>query len=701
MKKRNRIWTILLVLAMLLILSSAILVYVRQLTKATDTSVVASMQELSRHDMQNIQSVLDNSWDSLSAIYDRTQVNHYDQIQDVCSRLSIEQISNIYDSIYLVDSDGNTYSSTNLVKNERTEKYVQPLFLNQKKFVMRYDNLGKLETMTENLVYGVQGKPFKVGNIEFIGIIGFSNVSLMTNHLKIDSFDGRGYTTVIDIDGNFVVNRDRTAGIGKPDNYFDQLKKNAGLSKPEISSIITKLTEKKQFMQYFDFADQGEQVVSFIPMPGTSWSILLSVPQEVFREQTQQFVYMTGIMLVIVVIVLCLMMLIIIRISLISATAKAEAKSRGDFLSSMSHEIRTPLNGIIGLNHLMQQNTHNPDKLMEYLKKSDSTAQYLLFLVNDILDMSKLQSYKMVLVPKPFSVADLISTIESMMRDRMEDKGINFSVETSLVCPDLIGDDIRIEQILVNILGNAAKFTPEGGRVIMRVFQTVKGDKVLTTYQVEDTGCGISEAFQKKIFEPFSQEREGISQGRQGTGLGMSISSMLAKQMDGTLTVSSRLGEGSCFTFAMLSEKAKGITNNKIPADPNQRVSDHGKRLHILVAEDNALNAEILTEILAESDFITSLARDGGEVIELFEKSALFEFDVILMDVQMPIRDGFEAAKLIRNLERPDAKSVIIYACTANTFIEYQEKAQAVGMNGFITKPIDVNKLIKKLGMKN
>lgn len=285
MKKGNRIWTILLVFAMLLVLLSAILVYVRQLTKATDASVVASMQELSGHDMQNIQSELENSWDSLSAIYDRTQINQYDQIQEVCSRLSIEQISNIYDSIYLVDSDGNTYSSANLVKNERNKKYVQPLFTDQKQFVMRYDNLDMLETMTENLVYGVQGKPFKVGNIEFIGIIGFSNVTLMTNHLKIDSFDGRGYTSIIDIDGNFVVNRNRSAGIGKLDNYFDQLKKHAGLSEKEISTIIGKLGKKKQFLEYFDFADQGEQVVSFIPMPGTSWSILLSVPQEVFANR--------------------------------------------------------------------------------------------------------------------------------------------------------------------------------------------------------------------------------------------------------------------------------------------------------------------------------------------------------------------------------------------------------------------------------
>lgn len=700
MKRRSKNWMIIFMIATLVFLSLAVSIYVKQLTQTTDTSVVASMQELSRHDMQNIQSELESSWDSLSAVYTRVQVNKCDNIQEVCRRLNLEQSSNIFNTIYLVDSNGNTYSSANVVKNERTQSYVLPLLSSQEKFVIRYDALNVLEAISESLVYGVQCKPFKVDGIQFIGIIGFSKISLMAERLKIDSFDGRGYTGIIDIDGNFVVNRNRSAGIGKIDNYFEQLQERAGLSEKEISDIIARIGRKEAFLQRFNYIDQGVQVVSFIPMPGTTWSIVLTVPQEVFNEQTQQFVFMTVIMLVVVVIVLCLMMLLIIRISLTSATAKAEAKSRGEFLSSMSHEIRTPLNGIIGLNHLMQQNMQDTEKLAKYLKKSDLTAKYLLSLVNDILDMSKLQSNKMLLVLKPFSVNELISTTESLMRNRMEDKGINFQVETNIICSELIGDDVRIEQILVNILGNAVKFTPEGGRITLRVFQSAEGNDILTTYQVEDTGCGISKEFQQKIFDPFSQEHSGNAKSRQGTGLGMSISSLLAKEMGGTLAVTSQLGEGSCFTFSVAMEIAqkeldKVTVEDNILQDCNSR-----KRLHILVAEDNELNAEILIEILNAAGFTTVRAADGGEVVELFEKSALYEFDVILMDVQMPIRNGFEATKLIRKLNRPDVKTVIIYACTAHTFREDQDKAQEVGMNGFIAKPIDVNKLMKMLGME-
>lgn len=701
MKKGNKNWAITFVAATLVVLSLAVCVYIKQLTQTTDASVVASMQELSRHDMQNIQSELENSWDSLASVYARTLMNQCADIQEVCKRLNLEQFSNIFNTIYLVDSEGNTYSSANVIKNEKEKEYVAALLSEQEKVVMRYDNLSVLEALTESLVYGVRCEPFEVDGIQFIGIIGFSNISLMADRLKIDSFDGRGYTSIIDIDGNYVVNRDRSAGIGRMDNYFEQLQARAGLSDKAISDVIARIGRKEEFLLHFDYINQGAQVVSFIPMSGTTWSIVLTVPQEVFSEQTQQFVFLTVMMLTVVVIVLCLMMFLIIRISLASATAKAEAKSRGEFLSSMSHEIRTPLNGIIGLNHLMQQNTQDPEKLAGYLKKSDSTAKYLLSLVNDILDMSKLQSDKMVLVPKPFSVNELISTTESLIRSRMEDKGIDFRVESDIICSGLIGDDIRIEQILVNILGNAVKYTPEGGRVTMRVFQSAEGDRISTTYQVNDTGCGISEEFQKKIFDPFSQENNGISQGRQGTGLGMSISSLLAKQMGGTLTVTSRLGEGSCFTFSVTAEIAEEGSDKAVVKDDVNQGCSNEKILHILVAEDNELNAEILLEILNTSGFITARAADGGEVVELFEKSAPYEFDVILMDVQMPVRDGFEATKLIRKLNRPDAKTVIIFACTANTFREDQDKAREIGMDGFIAKPINVNKLMQKLGWES
>ena len=551
--------------------------------------------------------------------------------------------------------------------------YILPMFSNRQKYVMRYDSWEIPEAARENLVYGVRYSPFKAGNIEFIGIVGISQIDMIEKRLKVDSFGGRGYVGIIDIDGNYVVSRERSAGIGKADNYFDQLRINTALSENEINDIINRLTQGEAFIEHIDYNNQVDQVVSFINMPETTWSIVLTVPQDVFSEQTQQFVVMAGIMLGVVVVVLCLMMLVIIRISVVSRTAKAEAKSRGDFLSSMSHEIRTPLNGIIGLNHLMQENTQNPEKLEEYLTKSDSTAKYLLSLVNDILDMSKLQAGK---------------------------------IETEILWSDIIGDETRIEQILMNILGNAVKFTQKDGSITMRVFQVrEKSSRVITVYEIEDTGCGMSEEFQKIIFDLFSQEHNNVSRGTHGTGLGMAISFLLAKQMDGTLSVQSKLGIGSCFTFRLPAEIADGVqdTNRKNYAVPEavdivQDTAPEREKVKILVAEDNELNAEILLEILKNAGFSAVRANDGGQAVDIFEASSLHEFGIILMDVQMPVLNGYEATKVIRAMNRSDAKTVIIYACTDNTFKDDQVKDLESGMNGFIAKPIDVDKLMKKLG---
>lgn len=551
--------------------------------------------------------------------------------------------------------------------------YILPMFSNRQKYVMRYDSWEIPEAARENLVYGVRYSPFKAGNIEFIGIVGISQIDMIEKRLKVDSFGGRGYVGIIDIDGNYVVSRERSAGIGKADNYFDQLRINTALSENEINDIINRLTQGEAFIEHIDYNNQVDQVVSFINMPETTWSIVLTVPQDVFSEQTQQFVVMAGIMLGVVVVVLCLMMLVIIRISVVSRTAKAEAKSRGDFLSSMSHEIRTPLNGIIGLNHLMQENTQNPEKLEEYLTKSDSTAKYLLSLVNDILDMSKLQAGK---------------------------------IETEILWSDIIGDETRIEQILMNILGNAVKFTQKDGSITMRVFQVrEKSSRVITVYEIEDTGCGMSEEFQKIIFDLFSQEHNNVSRGTHGTGLGMAISFLLAKQMDGTLSVQSKLGIGSCFTFRLPAEIADGVqdTNRKNYAVPEavdivQDTAPEREKVKILVAEDNELNAEILLEILKNAGFSAVRANDGGQAVDIFEASSLHEFGIILMDVQMPVLNGYEATKVIRAMNRSDAKTVIIYACTDNTFKDDQVKDLESGMNGFIAKPIDVDKLMQKLG---
>ena len=376
---------------------------------------------------------------------------------------------------------------------------------------------------------------------------------------------------------------------------------------------------------------------------------------------------------------------------------RADAKAKGDFLSTMSHEIRTPLNGLISLNYLMAQNIEDKDKIANYLRQSSIVSEYLLALVNNILDMSKLQAGEIELEQKNVDLRLLLETVVFIEKSGMEDKGINLNTDIELIHPIVIGDAVRIQQILVNILDNSRKYTQEGGNVSIRVRQTrtPEGD-IETTTDITDTGRGMSEEFQKKIFDPFTQERDTVSQGNQGTGLGMAICSLLAKQMRGSLKVESKPGEGSCFTFSFLAKPASS-EDPESTADKARQKGNGNIKPRILVAEDNELNGQILVELLEGEGFEVSHVLDGKEALETFSNSREGEYGIILMDLMMPEMNGFEAAEAIRALKRSDAKTVKIFACTANSFKEDRDKAFASGMDDFITKPLNVNELLDKL----
>ena len=397
---------------------------------------------------------------------------------------------------------------------------------------------------------------------------------------------------------------------------------------------------------------------------------------------------------------LCILLLIIlvlafllIRLHIRYTENKADTKARGQFLSAMSHEIRTPLNGLIGLNHLMLGNTDDKERLTNYLNQSNVTANYLVSLVNDMLDMSSLQSENLTLDLKPVDLKLVIDTINSITEHAMADKGISYSSSCALTWPCVLGDEVRIQQVLLNLLDNARKFTPEGGKVTLSVKQELtEASEVLTTAEVSDNGRGMSREFQKHIFDIFARELDTVSKGNEGTGLGLPISRRLAMLMNGDLTFVSDKGRGSTFTFTFVAEPSV-MPKKEEPKHPDAS----RPKPNILVAEDNELNGEIILELLRENGYKAELAENGKIALEMFERSESGEFGVILMDLLMPEMDGFEAAKAIRALDRPDAKTIRIFACTANSSDEDREKAALSGMNEFITKPVDVGKLIKKL----
>lgn len=415
-----------------------------------------------------------------------------------------------------------------------------------------------------------------------------------------------------------------------------------------------------------------------------------------FADLIYQYRY-TFIVIGVAVVLICIMIHVNIKMHLRSVHDRADAKAKGDFLSAMSHEIRTPLNGLIGLNYMMEQNLDDKKKMSDYLKQSSSVAKYLLSLVNNILDMSKIQENKMEFEHKPVDLSALLNTIETMEKSGMSDKKIAFSIEHKLEYPAVFGDEMRIQQILVNMLDNARKYTHEGGEVTVKAVQEKMSDnEIRTTLTVTDNGQGMSEEFQQRIFDPFTQERNTVSMGNQGTGLGMAICSLLAKSMGGSLSVESKTGVGSTFTFVFTSDPAELSAVMPSPEKSTNTVHT-AEKPHILIVEDNELNGQILVEILTQCGYKATHATDGKKAVEVFEASEVGEYGIILMDLLMPEMNGFEASTAIRSLKRDDASTVKIIACTANSFKEDRDKAMESGMNDFVAKPIDIKLLLSKL----
>ncbi len=545
-------------------------------------------------------------------------------------------------------------------------------------------------------------------------LIGISDISSIRDNMVIDSFikngEARGHSALIDMNGDYIVNINKEIYLNKRNNLFKHLSesRDSEFSNEEVRQRLKNLEtfgfyhahDGEKYRELFYFMPFGNEINLYFTM---------SVNEEVFMEQTRAFVTMSMVMLAICIATVIGMLLVMMRYQLKTIRASEKAKSQKEFLSNMSHEIRTPLNGLIGMNHLLLANidddTRKP-QIKEWLRKSHSTANYLLSLVNDVLDMSKLQAGKVDIINEPLSLPVLIDEISSMQADNIKNRGVEFIVEKKLTEPYIEGDATRIKQILMNIIGNAAKFTPKGKYIRFSVTQE-KTDAmhVTTIYQCEDAGIGISKEYISQIFDPFSQERNRNTNGVKGTGLGMAISKLLTNAMGGNITVESELHVGSTFTVTIPSVIVKDIPEHQKQFEKENTSEDDtlaadkesNRPVKVLVAEDVELNAEILLEILEMEGFETSLAKNGIEAVELFSASAIGEFDIILMDMQMPVMDGCTASMEIRKLERADAKSVMIYACTANTFQEDKERALASGMNDFLTKPIDIDILLKKI----
>ena len=378
------------------------------------------------------------------------------------------------------------------------------------------------------------------------------------------------------------------------------------------------------------------------------------------------------------------------------------------FLNSISHDIRTPLNVIIGCTALASAHVDEVQEVKKYLSKIETASKHLLLLINDVLDMSHIESGTLKLEHAPVYFPDVLEDLKAIVQTDISAKQLEFHVDTqNMVHKNVITDKLRLNQVLLNILENAVKYTRPGGRICFQI-QELKGQEpefAKYEFRVKDTGIGMSEEFIVHIFEPFSREQTSTVSGIEGMGLGMAIVKKIVDRMGGTIAVKSRQGEGTevrvILLFKISSRVAECETKVFKKTGQMKILSERGnsenllKGKKILLAEDNELNREIAVELLKEEGFILDTAEDGTIAVEKMRTAKPGQYDLILMDIQMPTMDGYEATRQIRKLKNPETANIPIVAITANAFEEDRQKALEAGMNEHVAKPIDLARLLE------
>lgn len=382
---------------------------------------------------------------------------------------------------------------------------------------------------------------------------------------------------------------------------------------------------------------------------------------------------------------------------LMNAAEEADAanKAKSAFLLSMSHDIRTPMNAIIGFTNIALHQNKVSD-IHDSLEKVQKSSNHLLSLLNDVLDFSRIESGKVTISPEPVDITQLTDNVQAIMNGLLYNRDLKFEVHREgLKNPYVLADVLRIREVLVNLLGNAVKFTKDGGEITLDISSYPGADEkhIITRYVVRDNGIGMSEEFKKKLFDPFSQEDYANARTLyKGTGLGMAITKKYVDMMGGSIAVESKKGAGSTFTVEIPLELPEQV----IQSEQKQHLHRDLTGIHVLMAEDNDLNAELATMILEDAGMIVTRASDGKEVVDLFKNQPRGTYDLILMDIMMPNMDGHQAAKAIRALgiERSDAVTIPIIALSANAFIDDIQESLDSGMNDHISKPINTEELI-------
>ena len=714
MKKARNKRTMIVTIAALLVIVAAIVAVVAFMNKEVDSSLYKERKELllrlteSCSDVVTDNILTERSLVNVLADKAKNDLQNYDTIEDYFEAVSARPYY-IGEKFFFVDTTGKYYSSDGAFGKIISLTYYTDDSATEVEYI---SNLPHMDSDELYMIFRHRfDNPIKVmtshGEVEIAYCGLLHDISTLTDVLS-EEFAGDNNTFIYDTNtGTMLYKEFGIKLLIDGFNIYPKFEQSERLFGENADDLVKACKERKTVVTALEI-DGIEYYFCSANVGINDWSLAFVIQESYLSEVSGNA--FSSIIFSIALIAIILGIALFIAIALIYSN-KANKKvieetndlnlalitannAKSEFLSNMSHDIRTPINGIMGMTTIAKAVPDNPEKTQECLDKIDGASHHLLALINDVLDMSRIERGATKITNEPLNVFMLCDNCSSIIKGQMSDRDLNFELTTNGENVNVIGDSLHLRQVLINILGNAIKFTPDGGSIKFSCNELSKKDDIVEfEFIVEDNGRGMSEEFIGSIFEAFSQEE---SEGRttyKGTGLGMAITKQLVELMNGKIAVSSKLGEGSKFIvtipFEINNDPATIINTTDVKADING--------VKILIVEDNELNMEIAEELLTEEGAIITKAFDGQEGFKIFNESEPGTFDVILMDIMMPIMNGLEATEAIRGLARDDAKTIPILAMTANAFEEDIRKTKEAGMDAHLSKPIQIDIVVKTI----
>ena len=608
-------------------------------------------------------------------------------------------------------------------------------------------NIGKLVSLDYNqkkkdgYLVAIPCQEYTIKGETYTAIGTLYDHSKLDSMLSVKSYNGNAYLFMLDNDGNITYTNQKEDKFFR--NYFllKHLKGDQAITEEEADSLQKKLDGREQGVELVE--SDKPYYLGYCPIENNNTMLICivekSVVDNVLRDYQKTIVFETILMAGFILLLFAGLFYSISRRSLAEQKAEYEKrnneiqtqamkemeesnkklkkakdittealqtaenanKAKTDFLSNMSHDIRTPMNAIIGMTSLIRHDAANKAKVIEYADKIDISSQHLLGIINDVLDMSKIEAGKTVFKYTDFSILDFITELNTIFHSQIDEKNQTLTIIKENIRHEWVnGDQVHLMQIFSNLVSNAVKYTQEGGKIQFLVEECETKSSVYAKYRflVSDNGMGMSADFKDTIFDAFTRAESSMTNKIQGTGLGMAITKNLVEAMGGTIDVESELSQGSCFEVLIDLRIAEDrFVSSAERVEKDEPAGNVLKGMRFLCAEDNELNAEILMELLKIEGAECTICENGKRVLEAFEQSAPGDYDMILMDVQMPVMNGYEATKAIRRSSHELAKTIPIIAMTANAFSEDIQHSLAAGMNAHVSKPVEMKVLEKTI----